>query len=264
MTRSLAAFIFLAMAPLGAIAESELPDPITLPTPPSAEGGGQSGSIALSLVKSTANKITDDEAWWERNGLEKPEVFVRFPAVTRGAVPAGAPENYQGQSLLAVWKSSGRRFFVYGEDIYHVRYLLAEAEGGRKVEYALDARAYGTVAWAAIVDGILYLCNNPGNLSAADGGGAKIFAIDLKTNLFRWASAEKTGSGQFAVIAGSLVCAYGFTGEPDYIYVLDRFTGELSQTIKLKTAAKWLIEKGDLLHVRCYNTDNVYRIEIQD
>ena len=65
------------------------------------------------------------------------------------------------------------------------------------------------------------------------------------------------------MIAGSLVCGYGFTGEPDFIYVLDRFSGDLIQTIKLKTAANWLIEKGDRLHVRCYNTDEIYQIEIR-
>ena len=245
-------------------AQSDLPDPIILPGPSVPAGGGASGSITLELVESAANQITDEDAWWERNQLERPEVYVRYPALSHGTIPATAPESYKGQPLMAVLISSERRFFVYGAEIYKARYLLVEAGGGGKIEYAFDAAAYGTVAWAAIVDGTLYLANNPGNLSAADGGGAQLFAIDLSSNQLKWVSDKKQCSGQFVVIAGSIVCAYGFTGEPDFIYVLDRFTGAVSQTIKLKTAAKWLIRKGQRLYVRCYNTDNIYRIDVRD
>jgi len=49
-----------------------------------------------------------------------------------------------------------------------------------------------------------------------------------------------------------------------FLGVWDRFSGDLIQTIKLKTAAKWIIQKKDKLHVRGYNTDEVFRIEIGD
>ena len=106
--------------------------------------------------------------------------------------------------------------------------------------------------------------NNPGNLSASSGGGARLHAIDLQTNRLRWVSGKNTCSGQFEVIAGSVVCAYGFTGEPDFIRVLDRYTGDVTQTLKLKTAADWLIPKDGVLYVRCYNTDNKYQIQVRD
>ncbi len=86
----------------------------------------------------------------------------------------------------------------------------------------------------------------------------------MKSNLLKWASPKKVCKGQFAVVAGSVVCGYGFTGEPDAITVWDRFSGDLIQTIKLKTAANWIIQKKDQLYVRCYNTDEVFRIEIRD
>ena len=258
-----AALVWISVA-TPAPAQDDVPAPIVLPAPTETGGGGDSGSITLSLVSSKPNEIVDEDRWWERNGLEKPEVYVRFPALTRGKVPEVAPANYRGLPLMAVWNSSGRRFFVYGEEIYKARYLLATSPEGGRIEFAFDAAAYGNAAWAALVDGILYLTNNPGNLSAADGGGARLFAIDVETNRLKWASAEKTCSGQFLAIAGSIVCAYGFTGEPDFIFVLDRFTGEVTQKLKLKTAANWLIPKDGRLHVRCYNTDDVYRIDIRD
>ena len=177
---------------LDAPGQDALPELRVLPDPGTQGGGGQSGSITLAKISSETNKITDEDAWWERNGLVKPAAYLRFPAVVRGEIPESAPESYSAQPLMAVWSAGGRRFFVYGEQIYKARYLLAEAEDGGEIEYAFDVGPYGTAAWAEIVDDILYLSNNPGNLSAADGGGARIFAIDLKTNLLRWASPEKT------------------------------------------------------------------------
>jgi hypothetical protein len=249
---------------LNAGAQEGLPDARVLPDPEEPSGGGQSGSITLSKISSEPNKITDEDVWWQRNRLTKPALYLRYPAMSHGKIPESAPKSYKGQPLVAVWQGATRKFFAYGEQIYRARYLLAEAEGGEKIEHAFDAEAYGTVAWAEIDGGTLYLSNTPGNLSAAKDGGARVFAIDLGNNSLKWSSPEKTCHGQFAVIAGSLVCGYGFTGEPDFIYVLDRFSGDLIQTIKLKTAADWLIKKGDRLHVRCYNTDEIYQIEIRD
>jgi hypothetical protein len=260
-------FCWLVVVLLGgsvvAWAQEKLPVPVVLPDPPSLIQGGQSGSITLAHVSSKANKIIDTEDWWKNNGLKKPVVYQRFPELTRGEIPASAPKTYQELPLVAVWSTSTRRFFAYGKQIYKSRYLLvAGADGG--IEFAFDAEAYGTVAWADVADGVLYLTNNPGNFSATDGGGARIFAVDLKSNLLKWASPEKICSGQFAVIAGSVVCGYGFTGEPDAITVWDRFSGDLIQTHKLKTAANWIIQKKNQLYVRCYNTDEVFRIEIGD
>ncbi|MEJ6571401.1 MAG: hypothetical protein QNL01_06040 [Akkermansiaceae bacterium] len=244
-------------------AQEKLPAPVVLPNPPSLIEGGQSGSITLTHVSSKPNKIIDKEDWWKNNGLKKPVVYERFLTMARGKIPASAPKTYRELPLVAVWSTSTRRFFSYGKQIYKARYLLVEGANG-EIEFAFDAKAYGTVAWADVADGILYFTNNPGNISAASGGGARIFAVDLKSNLLKWASPKKVCKGQFAVVAGSVVCGYGFTGEPDAITVWDRFSGDLIQTIKLKTAANWIIQKKAKIYIRCYNTDEVFRIEIRD
>jgi hypothetical protein len=237
------------------------PDPIILPGPASTAVATEHVKITLAQISTKPNNITDDAFWWKRLKLEKPEIYVRFPAGTRGTIPGSVPKSYQSEPLMAVWMASGRRFCAYGKDIYKTRYLLAEAPGGGKIDYAFDAKVYGTAAWAAIAGDTLYITNNPGNLAADQSGGAKLFAIDLKTNRLKWVSKKKTCRGQFLVIGGSIVCGYGSSGEPDFIYVLNRSTGKVTQTVKLKTAANWLIQKEGRLYVRCYNTDNIYRIK---
>lgn len=243
--------------------QEPLVEPTVLPGPSSLTRGGQSGSITLTRESSRANKITDEEQWWTRNDLTKPVVYQRFPGIAKGTIPPGAPDSYLDRKLVAAWTTANGKFYAYGESIYRSVYLLVESLEG-EITHLFDARKYGNVAWADMVDGMLYLTNNPGNFSAADGGGARIFAIDLQSNLLKWASPEKICKGQFAVIAGSVVCSYGFTGEPDAITIWDRFSGDPIQTIKLKTAASWMIEKGDRLFVRCYNTDEVFRIVVRD
>jgi len=239
------------------------PDPIILPKQALTVVVKKDVKISLTLISTKPNQITDNELWWQQHKLEKPEIYVRFPAGSRGMIPESVPNSYQSEPLMAVWKVSGRRFFTYGKDIYNTRYLLAEAPGGGKIDFAFDANAYGAATWAAIAGDTLYITNNPGNLSASQSDGAKLFAIDLKTNQLKWVSKKKTCHGQFLIIGGSIICGYGFSGEPDFIYVLDRSTGKAKQTIKLKTAADWLIQKENRLYVRCYNTDNIYRIRHQ-
>jgi hypothetical protein len=55
-----------------------------LPDPNARPAGGQSGSITLAKVSSKPNQITDEDAWWEANGLRKPVVYMRFPALEHG------------------------------------------------------------------------------------------------------------------------------------------------------------------------------------
>ena len=249
-----------ALLALPALAQD--PAEIVLPAPDSPLlPASRSGGVTLELESSAPNKITDDDDWWLKNGLEKPESYVRFPALERGARPDAAPEEYKGEPLMGARQNGDREFYLYGESIYKARYLLVRALDSEEIEFAFDATTFGTVAWAGLEGDTLFLTNNPGNLSAADGGGARLYAVDLKSGKMKWRTEPKTASGQFLVTGGSVICAYGFTGEPDFIYVLDADTGEVSQTVKLKTAADWLIRKGDRLFVRCYNTDNVYRIK---
>lgn len=257
-------FFGLTLATAVPAQQAALPEPVVLPAPLLEMGGPTSGSVGLTLLSAKPNQVTDEEQWWQRNDLRKPELYLKFPAGERGTIPEGAPVAYRGQQLLTACQGSQRRFFVYGESIYKARYLLIEAADGHSIEFAFDAKTFGTVDWAEVADGVLYLTNTPGNLSADQGAGARLYAIDLATNTIRWMTRKKVAHGQFILAGWSVICSYGFTGEPDFIHVLSRTTGEIEQTLKLKTAADWLIRKDDKLHVRCYDEDRVYRIQVLD
>jgi len=56
------------------------------------------------------------------------------------------------------------------------------------------------------------------------------------------------------VVGDTIICGYGFTAEPDYIYLLDRFTGEKYDSIPVNSAADQFQIVDDTLYVATYNT----------
>ena len=60
---------------------------------------------------------------------------------------------------------------------------------------------------------------------------------------------------------GAILSGYGFTSEPDFLFVLDRASGRVLSKVKVASGPDYLIEKdGDLL-VRTYDHDYVFAIE---
>ena len=58
-----------------------------------------------------------------------------------------------------------------------------------------------------------------------------------------------------------IFCGYGFTAEDDYLYQLDKNTGEVIDRLSLKKMPDLMAEKDDKLYVHTYSYD--YVIEVQ-
>ncbi len=88
-----------------------------------------------------------------------------------------------------------------------------------------------------------------------------IVAIDLNTNEILFKTAPLTANCQnFQIVGDTIICGYGFTAEDDYLYLLDRFTGEKVGTIPLKSAPDQMEIKDDILYVATYNTAYKFKI----
>ena len=70
-----------------------------------------------------------------------------------------------------------------------------------------------------------------------------------------------SNSSNFDIREGSIITGYGFTDEDDYIYVLDRYTGEVLQQEPVASGPDYLIIKDDKLYVRTYDKNYVYTFE---
>ena len=75
---------------------------------------------------------------------------------------------------------------------------------------------------------------------------AYITALDRNSNQIIWRSQPLIcNASNFIIIDRVIICGYGFTAEPDYLYLIDKTTGNILQQIKLKTAPSYIIPKDN-------------------
>ncbi len=200
-----------------------------------------------------------------------------LPPVARGALPPGArediPSTYGLETLRAVSPLPNERLvLVYGD-----RYVAVVT--GSRTEAVLDfgawidppnlsaeARLFGRseVTFAIAEGPVLYVANGGGSY-AAEMGGKKgyVSAVDLGTGELLWRSQPLVqGSGSFATHGGFLVTGYGFTAEPDALYLLRKDTGQVAAKHALKSAPETISVDGSLIRVATYDFD--HEIEIRE
>lgn len=116
--------------------------------------------------------------------------------------------------------------------------------------------------FALASEGALYVQHaNRGYAKESAGQTAYISAIDLETGTLSWRSAPLVANGNgFALVRGAVVCGYGFTAEPDFLYVLDRASGATKQKIPLRTGPEEIVSKENAVFVRAYDTDLVFDV----
>jgi len=251
----------------------EAVEPVRLPSPGWAYRlADATGRRALTVprlvqVEAARNQITDTEAWLGRHGFA-------FPG-DPGAATREVPFAYRGAMLFRVMEQGGVTLAVYGDHVSDGRFLVGlDDEGAR---FAYDFAAYlrapevkpgdedfvtQGVAWAALVGDWLYVQTNHMTYAASSGGmNGYLTALDAETGALRWRSRTRVANARtFAVVGDALVSGYGFTAEPDFLYVLDRFTGEVRAEERTATAPEYLLVRDDRLYVRAYDHDYVYHL----
>jgi hypothetical protein len=254
-----------------------------LPTPPTVATLAKSASPAktrLVPVSRSANQITDDEAWFIRNGLKSPDLrFGTASPEDYGDLPRGAALTYKGTPLrraLNTANAGANRFLgLYGDGRGQETYLVSVNGFNGDYLYALDFANYRSPAGSSPdyarqapqfayedKDGTLYISNGiSGYAKEAKGKTGYVTALNPKTGQMLWRSGPLTqNANTFADAGDVLVCGYGFTAEPDFVYVLDKRTGRKVQAIPVKSGPLYIIRKGERVYVRCYDTDYVFAI----
>jgi hypothetical protein len=267
------------------------PDPeyVVLPAPPfaytlraEAPVKHQGPMPTLAIVSSKRNGIIDEEAWFRTNKLSLPlwTLPPRAPSsrprrgLFRGGGPSGPivplggsgdplppeiPSTFGGREIGKAIKGTDASIVIHyrgSPTLVVVRDALGEALG------AYDFSEYGRasdVNWADVQDGVLYACTS--NLFyAADSGGRNAFitAIEIGSGELLWQSEPLVcNSHSFVLRDGWIITGYGYTAEPDFLFVLDMKTGVVVQRLPVKSGPDVIIEKGGKLYVRTYDRDYV-------
>lgn len=69
----------------------------------------------------------------------------------------------------------------------------------------------------------------------ANGRCSSIVAVDTAAKKLLWRSPPLTSNGMFVVAGKHLITGYGFTAEPDFLFVLKRSDGSIAQRIPVAT-----------------------------
>jgi hypothetical protein len=260
---------------------------IKLATPPFRQDApknnpNRSSSIELELISTTPNQITDTEAWFERNNLSLPTYQVTNSNLNQlGDLPDYLPISFGDNILVKAIHYSNRDFLIYGNDYGDARYLFSYDSNSHQFTAGYDFSNYSlspdyiesdldfvnqSLTWVEQEANILYVSHSHNTYAQSSlGMNGYLTAINTDNNQIIWRSQPLVcNAGNFEIIKEVIICGYGFTAEPDFLYLIDKNNGQVLQQINLKTAPDYIIRKGDKLYVRTYDTDYVFRIKFMN
>lgn len=208
----------------------------------------------LKLIKLTeqANQITDTDEWFERNQLSMDMAVTGGKTERYNCDIISGPDRGEAYRIMITDTETGNYYTLDFED-----YRLANDFKQDDADFA-DQK----IRYAQVKDGILYF--SMGHLTYAETSphNAYVAAVDLSDQKLLWKSRPLvSNAGNFVITGDVLLCGYGFTAEPDYLYQLDLSTGQVIAQLPLKSKADYLILKDQVLYVRTYNTDYTFQVQ---
>jgi hypothetical protein len=221
-------------------------------------------SARLRRVSTRRNRITDIDAWFTSNQLRDPVLRAhgrpatldpsRYPSVEGHRLRWAVPQS----GLVILVYEPGSLVAVMTDDDQVRAYLdMSEYTGGPS---AGVNEMEPTFAW--VVDDVLYVSNTHRTYASSTGGrNAYLSAIDMTNGALIWRSAPLEANARtFAVVGDVIVTGYGFTGEKDDLYVLDRHTGGRLSRHRLDSGPRFILDHGGRIYVRSYDRD--YELEL--
>lgn len=189
---------------------------------------------SLKILSETNNNVTMAYEWYNASGdIDLPMIGENWDCFY--------DENYTYQ-----W-NDGKLSIFDGENCLYV------------LEYPTD-KWYVNGNNARLENGIFYGASVMNGYAQPDT--CFMFAYDLENEKLLWRSADQTYNSMNFLIKGDVIfCGYGFTAEDDYLYQLDKNTGEVIDRLLLKKMSDLMVEKDDKLYIHTYSYD--YVIEVQ-
>ena len=121
---------------------------------------------------------------------------------------------------------------------------------------------FESVDWAVVKDSVLYFSVSTVTAPDKDSQGNYLVAVDINTDKTLWMSKPRiVNSSNFLIVDNSIICGLGGSGIPDYIYVLNRYTGVKTREYWVPTAASWFaIGEDNNLYVTLYDKHIAFKI----
>lgn len=210
----------------------------------------------LEQISSTPNQITDDYVWFDMLGIVEPDRLNFY-------------DNNYDYSLYGL-DAAGLQWYPYMMDIRdsssdQIIYTIDFSNYYYPEDYVIADFSYieESIHWATIEDDILYVSTYHTTYASSAPQNGYITAFDMKNDFkVLWRTEPLTcNSDNFVIVDDAIICGYGFTSEPDYVYIVDKSTGARCGEYKVKTGPDFFAVDGNDLYVRCYDTDYVFSIK---
>lgn len=211
----------------------------------------------LTPVSEIGNDISSVEDWFEQNRLYLP--------MANGSLSESARQIHEEADIdYDRWQSVSAPVFFDDNYIYQwstENIIIYDRETGQtKYVVQISSDHWSPMGNCACVkDGILYIGTIHNGYAMENS--CYLIAYDIENDKLLWRSEDQTyNSMNFIIKDGIILCGYGFTAEPDYIYQISLDTGKvLSKTLVAKMP-DLLVEKDGQLYVHTYSYDYVLAI----
>lgn len=181
-----------------------------------------------------------------------------FPVAIYGRTPSDKP---------LPWGQTEQDISCRGRDPH----LIMLLDPSREVKKVYNTRnltitpkdsLFQRVEWAVVKDGVLYFSECASTAPDKDSQGYYLVAVDINTDKTLWISKPRTvTSSNFLIVDNSIICGLGGSGIPDYIYVLNRYTGVKTREYWIPTAATWFaIGEDNTLYATLYDKHVAFKI----
>ena len=207
--------------------------------------------ITLTETSKDVSDWLDTDAWATKNGFDTP--FLSY----------GDGNYYYAPGDGGDWGYEYTTLFLYDaetNDLLHT-YDLETLCNGPDDTIGTETAQRLYIHWAKAMDGVLYVSLAHSGYASEESRTGYMVAIDMKTDSVLWRSdALLCNSNNFQIVDDTIICGYGFTSEPDYLYLLDKNTGDKVDQIELESAPFQFEIVDDTLYLATYNTAYTYKI----
>ena len=192
--------------------------------------------LKLQIISEEYNNIDWANDWYERENLSLPMIGNEW-------------NHFYDDTYEYLWADD--ELYIFDRQISnsdtHCLYVL---------QYPTDKwYINGNNAW--LKDGIFFYGASVTN-GYAGPDSCFMFAYDLEQDKLLWRSADQSYNSMNFVVKGDVIlCGYGFTAEDDYLYQINRNTGEILDRLELKKMPDLLVEQDGKLYVHTYSYDYV-------
>lgn len=208
--------------------------------------------ISIGKISENANDIIDTEDWFDK--YEIPPIddyyiiddqYTYFVEQTSDCVPYNIIiYNEQFDTVATVDMTA---------------YMVDEDTKPGDESYTKEGVTH---VWSA--DNILYISVSHSTYAESAPHNAYIIALDMNNDFeLIWQSNPLVcNASNFVVYDDFIFTGYGFTSEEDYLYILNRYNGEVIDRDKLKSKPEYMAIVDGMLLIRCYDTDYEYDMDI--